>query len=151
MTKVGWRTGERIVELLWQLNNWNQKTRWGRVYDASMGFVAADDGSIYSPRMAWVESSRVIRLEPEPDDFLPLAPDLTIELRATAAEDLEVWRGTMERYRSLGVRLSWLINIPDRQLEIYHIDRDRAVLEFPSTVGGEDILPWFELDLTKVW
>jgi Uma2 family endonuclease len=150
MSIIGWKTGERIVEILWQVNNWSQKTKWGKVFDASTGFVDPD-GNSYSPRIAWVEGSRIAKLDPNPEAFLPLAPDFTIEFRCNATEDLVDWRAKMASYRDLGVRLSWLINLPDRQLEIYHIDRDPAVLEAPNVITGEDVLPWFELDLSKIW
>jgi Uma2 family endonuclease len=150
MSKIGWRSGERVTEIRYQLSAWNQKTRWGKVFDRSTAFVDPD-GNLHSPLVTWVEFSRIQKLELDPEAFLPIPPDFAIELRAVATEPLETWHQQMIAYREWGVRLAWLINLPDRQLEIYHGHRDRAILESPTTITGEDILPWFELDLNKVW
>jgi Uma2 family endonuclease len=150
MTAYGWRTGERKIETIWQLATWSQKTKWGKVFDNTTGFIFPD-GTIHSPVVSWVELSRIKSIEPNPDEFLPLVPDFAIEFRDRAEQDLSEDRAKMQVYKDSGVRLSWLINFPDRQVEIYHIDRDRGVLEFPSTISGEDVLPWFELNLSNLW
>lgn len=146
----GWRRGERKIDTIWQLATWNQKTKWGKVFDESTGFIFPN-GVNYSPMVAWVELSRIKSLDPHPDEFLPLVPDFAIEFRSRSDEDLTGYQDTMQLYKDSGVRLSWLINFPDRQVEIYHFDRDRGILESPTTVTGEDVLPWFNLDLTTIW
>jgi Uma2 family endonuclease len=150
MIACGWRTGERKIDTIWQLADWNQKTKWGKVFDNTTGFIFPD-GMSHSPVVAWVELSRIKTIEPNPDELLPLVPDFAIEFRSKAEEDLTEYQDKMQVYQRSGVRLSWLINFPDRQVEIYHFDRDRGVLESPSTVTGEDVLPWFNLDLTNIW
>jgi Uma2 family endonuclease len=57
----------------------------------------------------------------------------------------------MAEYRENGVKLGWLINPQDRQVEIYRFDRDREILLSPNQLSGEDILVGFELDLTTIW
>jgi Uma2 family endonuclease len=146
----GWRRGERKIDTIWQLATWNQKTKWGKVFDESTGFIFPN-GVNYSPMVAWVELSRIKSLDPNPDEFLRLVPDFAIEFRSRSDEDLTGYQDKMQLYKDSGVRLSWLINFPDRQVEIYHFDRDRGILESPTTVTGEDVLPWFNLDLTTIW
>jgi Uma2 family endonuclease len=57
----------------------------------------------------------------------------------------------MEEYRRLGVRLGWLINPQQRQVEIYRPEKDMEILEEPSTLNGEDVLPGFVLDLSSIF
>jgi Uma2 family endonuclease len=57
----------------------------------------------------------------------------------------------MEEYRRLGVRLGWLINSQQRQVEIYRPEKDMEILEEPSTLNGEDVLPGFVLDLSSIF
>ncbi len=65
----------------------------------------------------------------------------------------------MQEYQHNGVKLGWLINPRDRQVEIYRLvggaspleDRSVEVLQSPATLSGESILPGFELDLTTIW
>ena len=56
----------------------------------------------------------------------------------------------MQEYRENGVRLGWLINPQNQQVEIYRQERDVEVLVSPVTLSGEDVLPGFVLDLTQI-
>ncbi len=57
----------------------------------------------------------------------------------------------MEEYKSNGVRLGWLINRKNRQVEIYRIGREVEVLDNPNSLNGEDVLPGFVLNLQMIW
>lgn len=39
--------------------------------------------------------------------------------------------------------LGWLINPQDRQVEVYRIDQNVKILNYPDQLSGEDILPGF--------
>ena len=56
----------------------------------------------------------------------------------------------MQEYRENGVRLGWLIEPKTQRVEIY---RSQAVevLDSPTTLSGEDILPGFVLDLKDIF
>ncbi len=56
----------------------------------------------------------------------------------------------MQEYRENGVRLGWLIDPKMQQVEIY---RSQAVevLQSPTTLSGEDVLPGFVLDLRDIF
>lgn len=49
-----------------------------------------------------------------------------------------------------GARLGWLINVEAKQVEIYRQGKDVEILENPTTLSGEDILPGFLFDLTTI-
>jgi Uma2 family endonuclease len=53
----------------------------------------------------------------------------------------------MLEYRGNDVKLGWLINPPQQQVEIYRPERDIEILQSPMTLGGEDILPGFVMNL----
>jgi Uma2 family endonuclease len=57
----------------------------------------------------------------------------------------------MQAYIENGVRLGWLINPQDKQVEIYRLGQALEVLEAPTHLNGEDVLPNFSLDLTTIW
>ena len=57
----------------------------------------------------------------------------------------------MQEYIEQGVKLGWLINRKNRQVEIYRPGQDVEVLDSPTTLSGEDVLPNFVLDLQIVW
>jgi Uma2 family endonuclease len=50
-----------------------------------------------------------------------------------------------------GTRLGWLINRKNRQVEIYRQGREKEILENPTTLSGEDVLPGFVLNLSLIW
>ena len=52
-----------------------------------------------------------------------------------------------QEYIEQGVKLGWLIDRKNRQVEIYRPRRDVEVLDFPTTLYGEEVLLGFVLDL----
>jgi Uma2 family endonuclease len=56
----------------------------------------------------------------------------------------------MEEYRRVGVRLGWLINPQQQQVEIYRLGREVEILQSPASLSGEDVLPGFTLDLRSI-
>lgn len=48
----------------------------------------------------------------------------------------------MQEYLENGVRLGWLINSVDQQVEIYRQGQEKEVLLEPATLLGEDVLLW---------
>jgi Uma2 family endonuclease len=56
----------------------------------------------------------------------------------------------MREYRDNGVRLGWLIDPKNKRVEIYRPGQDVEVLQSPTTLSGEDVLPGFVLDLNGI-
>lgn len=53
----------------------------------------------------------------------------------------------MQEYIENGLRLGWLINPQDKQVEIYRLLKAVEVIQMPAILSGEDILPGFELQV----
>ncbi|WP_310487354.1 Uma2 family endonuclease [Chamaesiphon sp. VAR_69_metabat_338] len=150
MPPVGIESGNYESELGGQLFVWNDRSRLGKTFSSSTVFTLPN-GSKKSPDAAWVELSRweaVSRAERK--KFAQLAPDFVIELRSET-DRLPPLQAKMAEYRDNGVRLGWLINPQDRQVEIYRFDREVEVLAAPLMLSGEDVLPRFTLDLSLIW
>jgi hypothetical protein len=78
-----------------------------------------------------------------------------LKLRVTLAEferlcELNPDLRLVAEYRDNGVRLGWLINPQDKQVEIYRLGKDIELLEAPATLNGEDVLPGFVLNLKSI-
>ena len=56
----------------------------------------------------------------------------------------------MQEYIDQGVRLGWLLDPKDVEVEIYRPGQSVEVLERPATLSGEDVLPGFVLDLKGI-
>ncbi|MGF1601879.1 MAG: Uma2 family endonuclease [Thermosynechococcaceae cyanobacterium] len=148
MPPTGWETGKRNFSLSGQLWNWVEKNKLGVGFDSSTGFTLPN-GADRSPDAAWVKQERLETLNPDPAKFLPLAPDFVMELRS-ATDNLTTLQAKMEEYRANGVRLGWLINPQDQQVEIYRLDQDTEILQSPVRLSGEEVLPGFTLDLSSI-
>ncbi|MGH2413835.1 MAG: Uma2 family endonuclease [Microcystaceae cyanobacterium] len=150
MSPVGGESGKREMHLGSQVYNWNGQTKLGEVFSSSTVFRLPLGGK-RSPDVAWVELSRWNALTPEQQQqFPPIAPDFVIELRSRI-DKLSDLQEKMLEYRANGVRLGLLINPQEQQVEIYRLNREVEILRSPTQVSGEDVLPGFCLDLSKIW
>ncbi|WP_413175815.1 Uma2 family endonuclease [Anabaena azotica] len=150
MSPTGGETGERNLELSGQVWFWNRKNNLGKAFDSSTGFKLPNGGT-RSPDVSWIKIERWNALTPEQrKKFLPLCPDFVIEL-VSESDDLEDTQAKMREYINNGLRLGWLINPKDKQVEIYRQNQEVEVLQSPKTLSGEDVLPGFILDLQPIF
>jgi Uma2 family endonuclease len=148
MPPVGAESGSREADYITDLNNWNRQTNLGIVFSSSAGFTLPN-GSVRSPDAAWIERSRWEALtSAQRKKFSPIAPDFVIELRSET-DDLETLQDKMQEYLENGVRLGWLINPQDQQVEVYRTDQGVQRLNLPVDLSGEDVLSGFVLSLER--
>ena len=146
MSPVGGESGNREADYITDLNLWNRRTQMGRVFSSSTMFKLPGGGD-RSPDVAWVELSRWQALTPEQrQKFPPIAPDFVMELRSRT-DPLDLLQAKMQEYLNSGVRLGWLINPQDQQVEIYRLDQPKEVRSLPTELSGEAILPGFLLQI----
>lgn len=144
MVPVGGDSGSREADYITDLNNWNRQTKLGKVFSSSTMFKLPGGGD-RSPDASWVELSRWQGLAPEQrQKFPPIAPDFAIELRSRT-DDLKTLQEKMQEYLNSGVRLGWLFNSQDQQVEIYRQGKAKEVKDLPTQLSGEDVLPGFSL------
>jgi Uma2 family endonuclease len=148
MPPTGWESGNRNIEIAAQLQNWSKNNKTGMAFDSSTGFILPS-GAIRSPDAAWVAIERLTTLNPNPEGFLPLAPDFVVELRS-ASDRLKPLQDKMQEYIDNGVRLGWLINPQDQAVVVYRKGREIEELILPSSLTGEDVLVGFILDLKGI-
>jgi Uma2 family endonuclease len=148
MPPSGWETGNRNLRLSQRLGNWADADGSGLAFDSSTGFRLSN-GAIRSPDAAWVKRERLEALCPDPNKFLPLCPDLAIELHSTSDVLTEV-RAKMQEYLENGMQLGWLLNPQDGQVEVYRPGQAVEVLQSPVEVSGETMLPGFVLKLDGI-
>jgi Uma2 family endonuclease len=150
MPPTGGTTGNSNAGITAQLWLWNNHYKLGQVFDSSTGFKLPN-GADRSPDAAWIPLEKWQALTPQQRErFLPLSPDFVIELMSPS-DDLETTRKKMQEYLENGTRLGWLLNRKIRQVEIYRQGREVEILDNPSSLSGEDILPEFVLDFASIW
>ena len=122
----------------------------GVAFNSSSGFQLPN-GADRSPDASWVKLERWQTLTPKQQEgFAPLCPDFFVELRSKS-DNLEPLPEKMREYMANGACLGWLIDRKNKKVEIYRQNQDVEILDNPSTLSGEDVLPGFVLDLTDVW
>ena len=150
MSPTGGETGNRNMELSFQLQAWSRKYKLGVAFDSSTGFKLPN-GAERSPDASWVSKERwnALTLEQQ-QKFAPLCPDFVIEL-LSPTDSLPKTREKMVEYIENNARLGWLINRRNKQVEIYRPGKDVEIRPTPVTLSGEDVLPHFVLELKEIW
>jgi Uma2 family endonuclease len=150
MPPTGGETGNRNIEIAYQVQSWSRSNKSGIAFDSSTGFKLPN-GADRSPDAAWIPLEKWQNLtEKERQRFVPLCPDFVIELRSKT-DSLKSLQDKMKEYIENGTRLGWLINPQDKQVEIYRQGKEVEILDYPQTLSGEDVLLGFVLDLQFIW
>lgn len=148
---TGGESGKRNFSLTGQLARWYEEHEdLGEGFDSSTGF-RLPNGADRSPDAAWLSRERWESLTPEQrKGFVPLCPDFVVELRSES-DRLSKLQAKLREYLDNGATLGWLIDTQSRRVEIYRPRREVEVLENPTELSGEDVLPGFILNLRRVW
>lgn len=149
MSPTGSITGGKNVDLIYQVEAWNRQSKLGKVFDSSTGFKLSNNAT-RSPDVSWIALSRWQAI---PKDlqrkFAPIDPDFVVELMSPT-DDLAELRQKMAEYISCGVKLGWLINPEDKQVEIYEIGKNKEVLNNPQSLSGFGLMPNLIVDLAEI-
>ena len=146
MPPVGGVSGNRESDLNGELWFWNRQTQLGKVFSSSTIFRLPNGGD-RSPDVAWIAKERWELLTPEEQEkFPPICPDFVIELRSRT-DSLTQLQAKMQEYLNSGLRLGWLINPQEQQVEIYRSNQTLEIVKLPTTLSGENVLPEFILNL----
>ncbi|MFO5492521.1 MAG: Uma2 family endonuclease [Cuspidothrix sp.] len=143
---VGGESGRSEADLNFKVSLWNYQTKLGIVFSSSTIF-RLPNGAKRSPDVAWIKLERWEALtQEERKKFPPLTPDFIIELRSET-DRLKTLQEKMQEYIANGLRLGWLINPQDKEVEIYRIGKPVEIVQLPAVLSGEDVLPGFELQI----
>jgi Uma2 family endonuclease len=150
MFPTGSETGNRNFNLTVQFGIWVKQDGTGVGFDSSTGFILPN-GATKSADAAWVKLEKWNSLTREQQTkFAPICPDFVVELRSPS-DRLQSLQEKMLEYIDNGVSLGWLIDRKNRRVYIYRPNGSVEVLDNPSRLRGEDVLPGFVLDLSTIW
>jgi Uma2 family endonuclease len=148
MGPAGWESSKRNSKLNSRVDAWNEQTNLGEVFDSSGGFTLPN-GAVRSPDVTWIEKSKLAGISSD-IAFPEVVPDFVIELRSKT-DSLKTLQEKMQEYRSNGVRLGLLINPQNQQVEIYRPGQETAILDDPSLIDCNEVMPGFILDMSRMW
>jgi len=147
----GSRSSNINLKIITQFGVWeDMNSDLGVGFGPDGGFILPNQ-SMRAPDLAWVSKTKWDALtESQKSKFAPVAPDFIVELKSPT-DSLPALKAKMEEWISNGVRLAWLIDPKSQVSFIYKADRSvTKVNGFSSFLDGEDVLPGFRLNLSKL-
>ncbi len=151
MSPAGGITGNINFKLTGIFSQWmEENAHLGYGFDSATGFRLRDK-SMRSPDVSFVKKEKWEALSLEDQEkFAPVCPDFVIELRSKS-DSLEQLKSKMEKWISNGCELGWLIDPIEKKSYIYKPNLStKEVNGFDKLLSGEDLLPGFELDLSRL-
>lgn len=125
-----------------------EDTGLGWAYPADAGFILFDDRStVRSPDAAFVSK---VRLPDEPKGFVPVAPDLAVEVLSPSDRMADAL-SKVAMYLEAGVALVWLFDPATRSATIFRPDSAPKTVGEDGTLDGGDVLPGLEISLAEVF
>lgn len=129
-----------------RLGQWDRGAGLGIGFASCVGFHLPNS-AVRSPDLSWVRRDRWDSLTKKEREHLPpLCPDFVAEIVGPPLSLPEL-QEKMREYRDNGAQLGWLIDPQSRQVEIYRPGQEVEVLDNPTSISGDPILPDFMLDL----
>ncbi len=151
-TQPNWHHQYACTQLLWALQDWNQRSGLG-VANGSPG-VIFDIHDAVAPDVVWISNERLPQVLGD-DGKLHAAPDLAVEVISPGWQNEQRDRETKLKLYSLrGVREYWIVDWQAQQVEVFR--RSRAKLVHAATLLREDdltslLLPGFSCLVAKLF
>lgn len=147
---AGFEHGDIALAIGAELRTFAKQQQLGRVVGAETGFILARDPDVVlAPDAAFVRSDR-LPPEGEREGFLPLAPDLAVEVVSPSDNESHVNDKVME-YLDAGVQLIWIVYPRRHTVTVYTTDRRGRILTDDETLDGGDVLPGLQIPLTDIF
>ena len=150
MPPAGMESGWQELELAAQVAVWAKQDGTGRAFGSNAGYTLPN-GAIRAPDASWMPLSRWESLSREDQTkFGHTFPDFAIELRSPSDRLRDV-QDKMREYMENGVLLGLLIDPRAKRVHVYRPGQPVEILEKPTGVSADPVLPGFELDLSAIW
>ena len=145
---LGWYDGAFVSGInaslwAWQLDN------YGASFSQTVMYYLPN-GAHLMPTASWITQERHDALRAgEYTSTIPGAPDFVVEVRSRT-HSMAAGLAAMEEWMAGGAKLGWYIDPYGRRVYIYRAGQEVEVLDNPQTLSGEDLLPGFAFDVTRL-
>ncbi len=147
---AGYIHGGIAGSILAALHAYVHNRKLGVVYAADTGFILSHNpDTVRAPDTAYVSFERVAQQKRKKGFFVG-APDLAVEVISPDDTIKEV-DAKVADYLNAGAKQVWVFYPETRTAAVYRSLGEVEMLEYPDTLNGGDVLPGFELPLSKVF
>ena len=130
------------------VGNFVEDNNLGEVVAAETGFILGGK-SFRGADTAFV-SNENLQKHGYPQGFFPTAPDIAVEV-ASPSNSSEELMEKVSLYLQNGSRLVWIIYPKTKIVTVFRLNNIISLLRENDTLDGEDVLPNFQLPLTKLF
>lgn len=149
---MGWYESWMAVRLASFLREFVDARQLGLVLGAD-GLIRLMPNLVRIPDVCFVSFARLRDRNPETlldDALLDAAPDLAAEILSRSNTRKEMQR-KLEEYFACGVQLVWFVDPKKQNVRVYTSLADSRLLSRRDVLGGGDVLPGFELELSELF
>jgi Uma2 family endonuclease len=142
MSLPGGEHGEVAGEVFWRITNHVKSAKLGKTYPAETGFlIKRDPDTVRGPDVAFVRAERLRQII-NPQKYLPLAPDLAVEVLSPNDRD-ELVLEKVREWLTAGSQAVWTVDPRAKTVTIYRPHAEPVTLTENQTIDGGDVLPGF--------
>jgi Uma2 family endonuclease len=118
----------------------------GRVYGADTDFELPNIGK-RRPDIAFCKASTLAH---SPRTAIPVPPDLAVEV-VSSRDEFDKLSKKLQEYKQANVKLIWVIRPLDQEVEVRRLDGTKSLLGVDDILKGEDVIPNFEIAVSKIF
>jgi len=154
MTLPGGKTGRRGTHICTNLENWARQNGTGITFVPFTLFLLPN-GARRAPDASWLRRDRWDALTDEQQEKIPpLCPDFVVELMSPSDRRpvrFRMLQAKMAEYIDNGAQLGWLIDPFKKSVYVHRPNEPVQILEDPTTIHGDPVLPRFTLQVSGIW
>ena len=137
-------------EIAFHVGGFNLRERLGKLYVAEAGFLLARDPDVVvAPDVAFVRTEH-LRPRGERRGFLPIAPDLAVEVISPSETPKHV-ADKIAAYPEAGTALLWVVRPSRQTVTVYEQGRGPRELGIGEVLDGGAVLPGFRLPIAAIF
>jgi Uma2 family endonuclease len=150
MAPTGSETDKFNTEITSDLVIWNRESKAGYVFGSNAGFTLPNN-AVRSPDAAFIRKDLWQQVDPiDRKKFAHICPDFVLEL-LSESDHAGTLQEKMKEWMDNGCELAWMINPIKKETWIYRKNGEVEIKSFSSLLSGENLLPGFTLDLSKIF
>lgn len=149
MPPTGAEHGGFTSDISTEVGYFVRRNNLGRCFGAETGFrIAENPVTILAPDFAFVRAARLPEVLPK--GFVPVVPDLVLEVRSPGDTAREV-ADKITRWLGAGTQIVWELNPRTRKLTVFRADSPALELGEGDVLTAEPLLPGWSLALSTIF